>query len=312
MCWHLGDLEKARDLFQRSLRLLGPYRDCAMLAELHLYLSLLEHSQGDYAAARRLAEECVSLNREQGRIPGTAYALSSLGMVCLTQGEDEIAYAYLQESVAVMRSIQHARGTAITLTRLAAAALRLNRLGEAQVFLDDSLEITRKFGDRWGIGNALNYLGLLAATRGDLDRAESLVRESVTLFQEDGDLLLQAATLTDLGHILGERAEGSQAWDVFQQALQIALRIRAIPIALYALAGVARWYAQEGLTERALELMIYVRDHPSSNQQSRDCVRELSHTLGRMTGAGQFEPAQSRARAFTLEDVARDLTRPFV
>jgi predicted ATPase len=311
MCWHLGDLDKARDLFQRSLRLLGPYRDCPMLAELLMYLSLLEHSQGDYTAARRLAEECVSLNREQGRVPGTAYSLSNLGMVCLAQGEYETAYACLQEGVAIMRSIQHARGTAITLTRLGAVTLRSGRLAESEKLLEESLEITRRFNDRWGIGNALNYLGLLAAARGDLDQAESLIRESVNLFEEDGDLLLQASTLTDLGHILSERRERWQAWNIFQQALQIALRIRVIPTALYALAGIAKLYAREGLAARALELVTYIREHPSGSQQTKDYAKKLSHELMAQAGPRHLEAARSRARVFTLEDVARDLPTPF-
>jgi predicted ATPase/DNA-binding XRE family transcriptional regulator len=311
MCWHLGDMEKARHLFRRSLQLLGPYRDCAMLAELLMYLSLLEHSQGDYQIARRLAEECVVLNREQGRVPGTAYALSNLGMVCLTQGEYEASYACLQESVAIMRSVQHARGTAITLTRLGAVTLRLGRLAEAQQFLEESLEITRDFNDRWGIGNALNYLGLLASARGDLEQAESLVRQSVTLFQEDGDLLLQASTLTDLGHILSERREGSQAREIFRQALQIALRIRMTPTALYALAGIAALDVHEGLIERAFELATYIREHPSSNQQTKDYVETLSRALMGQIEPGQVEAARSRARTLTFETAAGELTRRF-
>ena len=308
MCWHLGDLKKARDLFQHSLQLLGPHRDCAMLAELLMYLSLLEHSQGGYQAARRLAEECVSLNQEQGRVPGTAYSLSSLGMICLTQGEYELAYARLQESVGIMRSIQHARGTATTLTRLGAAALRLGRLDESQDFLGESLEITRKFNDRWGIGNALNYLGLLAAAKGDLEQAESMIRESVNLFEEDGDQILLASTLTDLGHILSKRQAEAQAWAVFQRALQIALRIQITPIALFALAGTASLHAQRRQTKRALELAIFIREHPSSNQQTREDVESIVHALKGQIEPGEFEAAQSRARTFTLEAVASELT----
>ena len=310
MAWHLGDLQKARDLFQKSLELLGPYRDCEMLAELILYLSILEHSQGDFPNARRLAEECVSLNREQGRVPGTGYALSNLGMICLTQGDYETAYACLKESVRVMRSIGHSRGIAVTLTRLGAAALRLDHKAETQGFLEESLEITRRFNDRWGIGNTLNYLGLLAFTSGDLARAESLIRESVSLFEEDGDQILQASTLTDLGYILNERDADSNAQAAFERALQIAMRIRLTPVALYALVGLATLYMKQGLIEPAFELATYTRLHPSSNQQTKDRAERLCRELEKELSPEKTEAARSWAQSVTLEEIAGELTLP--
>jgi predicted ATPase/transcriptional regulator with XRE-family HTH domain len=308
MCWHLGELQKARDLLQQGLQLLGGHRERTMLAELLLYLSVLELSQGDYETARRLAEECVSLNREQGRVAGTGYALSHLGMVCVAQGEYETAYAGLNEGVLMMRSIKHSRGTAVTLTRLGAAALRLGRLAEAQQFLEESLEITRRFNDRWGHGIALNYLGLWAFARENLERAESLIRESVTLFAEDGDQILHASTLSDLGYILNERNAESDSWDAFRQALQIAMRIGATPVALQALVGIATLYAKEGSTQQALELATYAWQHPSSDHQTKDRAERLHAELESDLMTEQIEAARSRAQSIKLDSIAEKLT----
>lgn len=310
MSWHLGKIERAHKLFQQSLKLLGPYRDCAMLAELLLYLSVLEHSQGDYPVARRLAEECVALNREQGRGPGTGYSLSNLGLVCLSQGEYEMAYTYLKEGVVMMRSLQFPRGAAIALARLGAAALPLGRLDEAQQVLEEGLEITRRLNDRWGIGNSLNYLGLLAFARGEYERAESLLRESVTLFDEDGDQILHASTLTDLGHILIERGAERQARNAFQQALQIAVRIQTIPIALSALVGIATLYAQQGRIERAFTLAAHSWVHPSSSQQTKDRATHLCQELEKQLSPEQLEAARTKARSITWKDLIQEVMLP--
>jgi predicted ATPase/transcriptional regulator with XRE-family HTH domain len=307
-CWHLGDLQKARDLLQQSLQFLGAHRRRAMLAELLLYLSILEHSQGDYQTARRLAEECVSLNRERGRVFGLGYALSNLGMISLSRGEHETAYTYLKEGVVVMRSIEHTRGIAINLTRLGVAALQLGKLDEAQQCLEESLKITHKFKDRWGFGNALNYLGLLAFAREDLERAESLIRESVALFKEDGDQLLLASTLVDLGNILNERDAESDSQNAFQQALQIVVRIQATPIALCALTGIAALHAKNGATERAYELATYCWQHPSSNWQTKDRAERLRADLEARLTPEQIEAARSRAQSMTLDSLAQELT----
>jgi tetratricopeptide (TPR) repeat protein len=305
--WHLGDLQKARDLLQRGIRPLHSHRKRAMLAEALLYLSVLEHSQGDYRAARQLAEECVALNREQGRVFGMGYALSNLGMICLSQGEPGAAYAYSKESVAVMRSIEHQRGIAINLTRLGAAALQLGRLDETQRYLDESLEITRGFKDRWGIGNTINYLGLLAFAMKDLERAESLIRESVALFQEDGDQLLLASTLVDLGYILEERNANADSEKVFERALNIAAHIQANPITLDALTGIAVLYARQGTGERAYELASFCCKHPSSDQQTKDRAEKLQAELELQFEKQWTESIQERMQAKTLDDIAREI-----
>lgn len=307
LAWHLGEMQKARHLFLESLELLSPYRDRPMLAELYLYLSILEQSQGNYEAARSLAEECVSLNKEQRRIPGTGYALSNLGMVCLAQGEYDTAYACLRESVVLMRAHQHSRGIAVTLTRLAAAALRLGQYGEARGALEESLQISRKFDDRWGVGNTLNYLGLVAAAEGDLAGAEALIRESLALFEEDGDQLLLASTLTDLGFILLERNSETDARLAFQRALEIAMRIRATPVALYTLVGIAALYANDGRLARGYEITVYGGNHLSSNEHTRQQAAKLGAELERRLEPEQIALARSRAGSLVLDDIAREL-----
>lgn len=307
MRWHLGEMEKARWLFERSLQILSLHRDCQMLAELHLYLSILEHSQGNYPAARRLAEECLVLNREQGRIPGTGYALSSLGMICLSQGEYEKAYAHLEESVHIMRLNNHPRGIAIALYRLGAAALQLGRYDEAQQALEESLEITRRFDDRWGIGNALNYLGLLAFARKDLERAESLIREARTVFEEDGDPLLQSATLADLGYVLHERRRDAEALETFRQALKIAMQSQARPTALHAILGIAELHARAGEYAQAFELAAHSRGYPSSSQQTKDRAARLYEELRLQLTDQQHAEVHARVREKPLETLFAEI-----
>jgi len=307
MVWHLGQSQKARKLLQRSLKLLGSHRTRPMLAEAVLYLSLLEHSQGNYVEARNYAEECVSLNQGMGRDFGIGYALSNLGMVCLTEGRHETAYECLKESAAVMRSINHPRGTAINLSRLGLAALRLGKLDEAQKSLEASLETTRKLHDGWGTGNALNYLGWLALKQGNLERAESCMRESVKLAEEDGDQILLAWTLTDMGFILHERNGDPGVREVFMHALQVALHSQNIPAALYALVGIANVEAETGSVEHALQLSRYSQGHPSSNYQTKSRAEKLCGELETELTPEQIEAARLRAQSITLDAIVREL-----
>ncbi|HSK65334.1 MAG TPA: tetratricopeptide repeat protein, partial [Anaerolineales bacterium] len=277
-----------------------------MLAEALLYLSLLEHSQGTYRKARQLAEECVTLNREQERSSGIGYALSNLAMVCLSQGEPEKAYACLQEGVAVMKSIDHPRGTAINLSRLGLVALTLGRLDEAQEILEKSLETPRRLHDRWGLGNSLNYIGLLAQKQGDLVRAETLLRESAGLFEEDGDRIQMASTLADLGFILIDRQADLDARQVFHKALRIASQSGSHPFGLYALAGIAILYDRIGENELAARLALFVSRHPSSTWQARERTRQLWTQLEGKLDVQQLAAIRAGLQNASFDDLVQE------
>jgi tetratricopeptide (TPR) repeat protein len=136
--------------------------------------------------------------------------------------------------------------------------------------------------------------------------------ESVTLFEEDGDQLLEASTLTDLGFVLVERSAPLEARRIFQKALQIAARVRAIPIALFALAGLATLYAQEGKTEQAFALLTYLYAHPSSNQQTKERAELLCRELEAQISPPQIEAARAHAQALTLDEIIQGSILPLL
>jgi predicted ATPase/transcriptional regulator with XRE-family HTH domain len=306
MCWHLGQTQKARDLLQRSLEQIAAERGRPMLAEAFLYLSLLEHSQGDYATARRLAEECVALNRAQERGSGIGYSLSNLGMICISQGEYEKAYAFLKDGLAVMQSIGHPRGTAINQARLGFAALKLGRLEEASLLLEQSLETPRRLRDRWGIGCSLNYMGLLAQQQGDLEGAERVLRESAGLFEEDGDRIQMASTLTDLGFILIDREMELEARQTLHKALRVTGQSGSLPVGLYALAGLAILNDRIGEFELAARLALFVSQHPSSPWQAGERSRQLWTQLEGKIDVQQLETIRADLQRASLDGLVQE------
>ena len=63
-------------------------------------LGLVARSQGDYARARALLEECLALRRGLGDTRGIASSLTNLGLVAQNQGDLPRAAALLDESLA--------------------------------------------------------------------------------------------------------------------------------------------------------------------------------------------------------------------
>jgi tetratricopeptide (TPR) repeat protein len=100
--------------------------------------------QGDYARARSLYAECLSIFKDLGDRTGVAWAMNYQGDVARDQ-EDSAS---------------------------------------ARTLYEQCLAIFRELGDRWGIAGTLADLGSLAREQGDHPTARSLYRESIKIFQE--------------------------------------------------------------------------------------------------------------------------------
>jgi tetratricopeptide (TPR) repeat protein len=100
--------------------------------------------QGDFARARSLHAECISIFRGLGDRIGVAWSLNSQGDVARDQGDFK----------------------------------------DAQMLYEQALGIFRELGDRWGIAGTLADLGTLAREQRDCSAAHSLHQESLGIFQE--------------------------------------------------------------------------------------------------------------------------------
>ena len=100
--------------------------------------------QGDYARARSLYAECLSIFRGIGDWTGVAWSLNYQGDVARDQGD----------------------GLA------------------ARTLYEQGLAIFRELGDRWGIAGTLADLGSLARDQRNFPTAHSLYGESIKIFQE--------------------------------------------------------------------------------------------------------------------------------
>jgi tetratricopeptide (TPR) repeat protein len=100
--------------------------------------------QGDYARARSLYAECLSIFQGLGDRTGVAWSLNYQGDVARDQGDSAAARTLYEQGLAIFREL----------------------------------------GDRWGIAGTLADLGSLAKEQGNYPAARSLYGESIKSFQE--------------------------------------------------------------------------------------------------------------------------------
>lgn len=115
-----------------------------------------------------------------------------------------------------------------------------------------------------------------------------------------------ARALTDLGKATAAR-DTSEARHIFLDAIRLATEVRAVPLVLDALVGLAHLKAQAGNAEQALELSLCVLSHTASTHQAKDCAGRLRAEVEAQLSPQQVTAAQGRQQAKTFEAIVKEV-----
>jgi predicted ATPase len=299
----LGRVDEAEALCLDSISTLRSVDDPEALARALSYYAFLNWSTGRLDQARDLLQECLPLSRDHGSPWQIALFTGFLGNVAHERGEYELSYRLLNEALERSQVIGDPRLIGYMSAYLSRAALKLKRTGEIEGILRESAHLTQESGDRFGYGLILEQLALTANARGDFSSAEKLFEASADLFGEMEDVWNLPRVLTTWGDHKLSLGELPSAAERFRQAIRISLEAQTLPVALNALLGLAKVYAQEHKTEAALEIALYVKDHPTSTQDARDRAHQIQRDLVARLTPSEAEAAYQRARAYTFEEI---------
>ena len=183
--WTRGLMEEGRDLLERGLSASSSEPSQQRGAALRAAASLAR-SSGDYAAAYRLGEECLRVNRTIGLERGIGFALNSLAITLQAQNEIEASLRLLAESRERYASAGDERGQASALNNMGNSLRASGRLEEATESLQDALERFRKLSDRRGEAAVLTNLAICARRSGEVQRSRDLSLHALTLYTELG------------------------------------------------------------------------------------------------------------------------------
>ena len=226
--WYLrGYLSEGRGWLERALAKDGGQGQessrTAARAKALLAVGASASVQRDFAIARPRLEESLVIFRELGPSgkQGTAYALTFLGMVSLTQGDPAAARSLYQESVAHFQEVVDKWGEAFTLSGLGHAALALGDPAAARSCYEQSLALFRQMGDPWGSAIPLHSLAGMAWAQGDYAAARSLYQESGALLREAGDRWGYARSLAGSAAAALHQGNTEQAKLLFEVTLTL-------------------------------------------------------------------------------------------
>lgn len=173
-----GNLEEARMLWRRSLKIRQELDDTLNIAHSLNNLALAARNLGDYEESRTLNEQALELRYKLGDKRAIANSLNNFGLMLTDLKEYETARTQLEVAV----------------------------------------DLQREIGDKWEIGNALHTLATTLRNEGDYDTARAKYNESLTTLWELGERYMLAYVLEDMGGLSALQGQPERALRLFGAA----------------------------------------------------------------------------------------------
>lgn len=221
LAFRQGDYANARSLNEESLSISRELGDQRCIAQALIGLGSVAHDQGDYGAANTLYEQGLAISRELGDQRGIAHALNNLGAVAYAQGDYDAARTMLHESLPISRELGDKGCIAHSLNNLGAMAYAQGDYGTAMALYEQSLSISRELGDMRGVAFVRDCLGIVAFAQADYDAARALYEQSLANRRELGDKGGIAYALNNLGFVASNQGDYDAARRLYEQSLEI-------------------------------------------------------------------------------------------
>jgi predicted ATPase/DNA-binding SARP family transcriptional activator len=284
LCYRLGRNEQALQLLHAALAVFRAHHEDAEIAFCLTCLGDIERIKGQYHEARALLEESLAICARLDDRRTAARAYTNLGIVAGASGDYREAQRLFQESLAIFQAFGDRWGEAKALINQGIIAYYLREHAEAQRLLHASLTIARAIDNRYGVAMALNNLGIVTYEQGQYAEALRLHQESCAIFEQIGYQLGAGLTLNDVARVALVQGDQATARAYFEAALRTAVAIKATPLALDALVGIAM-LSVAAEPERARELLDLAGRHPASGQETRERAAALLAELGALPAA---------------------------
>jgi predicted ATPase/transcriptional regulator with XRE-family HTH domain len=258
-----GAFAEARRHFRASLAIRTACGDRRGVAEVLIWDSHVAGDMGQVEEAEELARRSYALYAGFGDPANRAFGLGELSVMLMYAGKYAEAHGLLQDSLALYQNLGNRAMSAyvqgwVAVTCMAAgryqAARELSRQGAAQ---------TRELrGADTGLAFVLYYAGWVESMLGAYQDAEVLLQESVMLHRRAGSAGQLSWPLAQLAYTHWRLGDPQQAQAELLEVIRTATRQHAFLPLLLALPVIALMLAEQGHTQRAVELYALVWRHP--------------------------------------------------
>ncbi|MCA9952140.1 MAG: tetratricopeptide repeat protein [Anaerolineales bacterium] len=263
---------------------------------------------GDFAAAKKLQQQCEQLFLQLEAEPELAHVLHDQGALARRTGNLPLARALCLQSLTIRRRLGGRKlvATLITLANIERTlgnfetarqhlleantllqkepepiyqASVLNDLGEvmrasedfpaAKAYYEQSLALYREVGDAFGTGASLINLGFVAYHAGNLEQAYRYANDAYAAFKAINNSRVLTYPITLFGRIAQDKGDYNLALSRYQEALKLANSINYTPKVLNIIFEMATLLADLGDAETAVTLITLVQAQTQTDQETQ-------------------------------------------
>lgn len=217
----LGELDKARACFDRSLALSRQLGDPVGEASALNNLGAILEREGKYEEAQSYYERSLAIRETLGVGEDIADTLNNVAGALYWQRRYDEAITAFQRVLDMYRVLNNRSGQAQTLLNIGAVYENLRADVEALNTYQQSVAIYTNLNDSAGQSQALNNLGIIYFNQGDYDRALTHFKRSLALKEKLGDRHGQASTLNNIALLYEKTGAPTLSLEHYEQSYQI-------------------------------------------------------------------------------------------
>jgi predicted ATPase/DNA-binding CsgD family transcriptional regulator/transcriptional regulator with XRE-family HTH domain len=227
---HLGNVDRAEILIERSIEGYRALGDRANLARVLRSAGWIAHQRGQIARAYSRYEESLALFRDLDDHKGIAYTMINMAFILQTQGDCAQAATMLEEVITLQRALKNKAGIANTIYQLAQvlfAAEEHPPIKRIRALLDEGLELARELRSSRDVASLQGLSGWVAFSQGNLAEARRLMEDCLRFYQQGGDREITGQYLAILGEIVTAQGDYRKARALFEESMAVGKELRS-------------------------------------------------------------------------------------
>jgi tetratricopeptide (TPR) repeat protein len=311
----LGDAYSIKGLYDEAIAALQPALETARrlgarsveagaLAQLGRVAGVF---RGDYPAGQAYFDEALPIARELQDREALVFITRQLGNIGNALGELEAAGGHLEESLQLAREIGDRASEVNALNSLGINARARDDFEAALRHYQRGLDLAVEIGDRNLRAMLTGNVAEIHYLQGDFASAKRLSERALALAQEAANDSLVASARFWLGASLLRLGEVQQARLHMEEALRMALAMRADSALVFILPEYARLWAGQGEATKAVEWIGLARHHPASDSIGRRYAEQVLSEIRGDLSEDEVQAALQRGAKLDLDDVINSL-----
>jgi len=220
--YHLGELEKALEYYEKALKLHEELESKEGMAADYGNLGIVYWIKGELEKALEYYEKALELDEELGRKEGMANQLGNIGIVYQIKGELGKALDCHERALELDEELGRKEGMANQLGNIGIVYQDKGELEKAMDCHERALELDEELGIKEGIAADYANMGIVYQDKGELEKALKYFEKGLRIFKDIGNRIGTARTLMNISDVFVLKGEKERALHYYREAKDLA------------------------------------------------------------------------------------------